>query len=91
MIDWLIWFYLVLFMVTNFLFSGLEVRDRLWLKISIPHAFIGKDNLTKENKPSYLYNCCGTGKNAKKDLFAFLQFLHCEALIAGCRPFIKTK
>jgi hypothetical protein len=23
--------------------SGLEVRDRLWLKISIPHAFIGKD------------------------------------------------
>jgi len=21
---------------------GLEVRDRLWLKISIPHAFIGK-------------------------------------------------
>lgn len=22
--------------------SGLEVRDRMWLKITIPHAFIGK-------------------------------------------------
>ena len=23
--------------------SGLEVRDRMWLKINIPQAFIGKD------------------------------------------------
>ena len=23
--------------------SGLEVRDRMWLKINIPHAFIGSD------------------------------------------------
>src|SRR6218665_593967 len=22
--------------------SGLEIRDRMWLKITIPHAFIGK-------------------------------------------------
>jgi len=22
--------------------SGLEIRDRLWLKITIPHAFIGR-------------------------------------------------
>lgn len=24
--------------------SGLEVRDRMWLKITIPNAFIGKKN-----------------------------------------------
>lgn len=23
--------------------SGLEIRDRMWLKINIPNAFIGKD------------------------------------------------
>lgn len=23
--------------------SGLEIRDRMWLKITIPNAFIGKD------------------------------------------------
>lgn len=25
--------------------SGLEVRDRMWLKITIPNAFLGKDLL----------------------------------------------
>lgn len=25
--------------------SGLEIRDRLWLKITIPNAFIGKPKL----------------------------------------------
>jgi len=24
--------------------SGLEVRDRMWLKITIPHAFIGRSS-----------------------------------------------
>lgn len=24
--------------------SGLEIRDRLWLKITIPNAFIGKND-----------------------------------------------
>jgi len=28
--------------------SGLEVRDRMWLKITIPHAFIG----------TYIQECC---------------------------------
>ena len=23
--------------------SGLEIRDRMWLKITIPNAFIGKE------------------------------------------------
>lgn len=25
--------------------SGLDVRDRMWLKIAIPNAFLGKSNL----------------------------------------------
>ena len=27
--------------------SGLEIRDRMWLKITIPNAFIGKIRCTK--------------------------------------------
>lgn len=29
--------------------SGLEVRDRMWLKITIPNAFIGKKNGTEDS------------------------------------------
>ena len=25
--------------------SGLEIRDRMWLKITIPNAFIGKNHI----------------------------------------------
>lgn len=27
--------------------SGLEVRDRMWLKITIPNAFIGKSSSSR--------------------------------------------
>jgi len=30
--------------------SGLEVRDRMWLKITIPHAFIGQSCLVTSVK-----------------------------------------
>lgn len=30
--------------------SGLEVRDRMWLKITIPNAFLGKKHLTLVEK-----------------------------------------
>jgi len=29
--------------------SGLEIRDRMWLKITIPNAFIGKLNISITN------------------------------------------
>lgn len=31
--------------------SGLEVRDRMWLKITIPNAFIGKKPTSHSNVP----------------------------------------
>jgi hypothetical protein len=66
---------------SNCLFSGLEVRDRLWLKISIPHAFIGKDKkLPYVREQSFmsalaysLYNCFGTKKTAEKVFIFTLQ------------------
>lgn len=30
--------------------SGLEVRDRMWLKITIPNAFIGKPAVSLKNE-----------------------------------------
>lgn len=33
--------------------SGLEVRDRMWLKITIPNAFLGKTKKWKRGKRDY--------------------------------------
>lgn len=36
--------------------SGLEVRDRMWLKITIPNAFIGKNLLCPAEPQGQWYN-----------------------------------
>lgn len=36
--------------------SGLEVRDRMWLKITIPQAFIGLYFYTAALRPLYFYD-----------------------------------
>ena len=32
--------------------SGLEVRDRMWLKITIPNAFLGEETLVHKALPT---------------------------------------
>lgn len=40
--------------------SGLEVRDRMWLKITIPNAFIGKESASYFglNPGTLTFNLC---------------------------------
>jgi len=33
--------------------SGLEIRDRMWLKITIPNAFIGEFNFSLHGNHKY--------------------------------------
>lgn len=59
--------------------SGLEVRDRMWLKITIPNAFLGK---TKEWRP---------GKKKKKRVHYFHELLCLRGLYRAGIMFSELK
>lgn len=61
--------------------SGLEIRDRMWLKITIPNAFIGEfyakivENTLKTMLYVILIFCFDILQNAETKIYVFDEFL----------------
>lgn len=65
--------------------SGLEVRDRMWLKITIPNAFIGERALLQDEGQVVEAWCRAGGLGGGTSL-GYSLVVNCPSLIASVKP-----